>query len=720
MYSEALPVHQRSHEIWKAKFGLHHPYTIKSLTKLADCFVSEGRTSEALPLYLSFLDIQELDPDQETPSLDLETAPSVVLHKLASRFDDKRFDSLGNTTDMAASFVFIFQKALTMHENVFGAHHLHTVRCMVNLATVYDKIKRHLEAVTLLRQALSELETVLGPDDLDCAGVMHSLADNLVSFAVEINCDANTSHSQVKCLLAVSPEIKEAVKLHKNSLKIRETKFGPMHLETAKSLNCLGQLFEMSNRPAEGLAVGQQALAIFEESLGPNDSTTASCLVIVLSCLNALERYGQALPLQMRILTEHQQTFGSTHMKTSESHSDLAIIYVKLGMTAEALEHFQKTFEIRSTVLGLTHESTETSLQDIISLSVSKSMSERAFTILERALEDSEARFGRNHQDMVPNLSLIAKFYNVLGKHSQALLLLQRALIILEIQLGKKHIGILGALRNLARGYTFLGRTDDVVLLGGRALGIVEDKSRSVLTLETATILKDLAQLLSSHLRLKEAVSLYQRALKIIKQKLGTDSLEAADIMSSLGVYLDALGQPAKALPMHERALAINEAKQAPDHFSILISLKNLSWHFYHTARPHLALPFSSRAFGIVEARFGYSRGQDSGITVHSYAQGSEQAEMANRISAMIAATLFCHASVLQALDFPDADQLFERSLAIQAELIQAKGSSGGSSVQAEFAEEVYSIIPKLPIELQRAISKDPARLLQLIQHFAA
>jgi tetratricopeptide (TPR) repeat protein len=61
----------------------------------------------------------------------------------------------------------------------------------------------------------------------------------------------------------------EALPLYQRALAIRETALGPLHPDTATSLNNLAFLYQTTGNYAEALPLYQRALDISETALGP-------------------------------------------------------------------------------------------------------------------------------------------------------------------------------------------------------------------------------------------------------------------------------------------------------------------------------------------------------------------------------------------------------------------------------------------------------------------
>lgn len=94
---------------------------------------------------------------------------------------------------------------------------------------------------------------------------------------------------------------------------------------------------------------------------------------------------------------------------------------------------------------------------------------------------------------------------------------------------------------------------------------------------ETATALEELGLVIGHQGYLDEALSLFERALRIREAAYGPDHLETSDSMDDMASVLGELGRYAEARPLVERALRIRERELGPDHMTTTFSVANLA-----------------------------------------------------------------------------------------------------------------------------------------------
>ncbi|HBI47007.1 MAG TPA: hypothetical protein DDY78_29760 [Planctomycetales bacterium] len=124
-------------------------------------------------------------------------------------------------------------------------------------------------------------------------------------------------------------------------------------------------------------------------------------------------------------------------------------------------------------------------------------------------------------------------------------------------------------------------------------------------SLNTATILNNLAALYDDMGQYAKAEPLYRRALRIREDKLGKDHPDAAQCLNNMANLYDHMGQYAKAEPLYQRSLKIREDKLGKDHPDLADSLNNLANLYYDMGQYAKAEPLYQRSLKIREDKLG-------------------------------------------------------------------------------------------------------------------
>jgi tetratricopeptide (TPR) repeat protein len=236
-YSEAEPLFLQDLEITRSQLGNDHSDTATSLNNLAVLYRLQGRYSEAEPLYLQALKIRRSQLGNDHPS----TADS--LNNLAGLYE-----SQGRYSEAEP----LYLQALEITRSQLGNDHPSTADSLNNLALLYKSQGRYSEAEPLYLQALAIKRSQLGNDH--------------PSTAISLNNLAGLYESQ--------GGYSEAESLYLQALEIRRSQLGNDHPDTAASLNNLAYLYKSQGRYSEAEPLYLQALEICERQLGTNHPIT--------------------------------------------------------------------------------------------------------------------------------------------------------------------------------------------------------------------------------------------------------------------------------------------------------------------------------------------------------------------------------------------------------------------------------------------------------------
>jgi serine/threonine protein kinase len=91
--------------------------------------------------------------------------------------------------------------------------------------------------------------------------------------------------------------------------------------------------------------------------------------------------------------------------------------------------------------------------------------------------------------------------------------------------------------------------------------------------------------------KIDEAVSVYEQAFAMSKEKLGPDHPDTLRSINKLGMAYHASGRLTEALPLFEQALAKRKEKLSPDHPHTLVSMNNLAWAYHEAGKFDRAEP---------------------------------------------------------------------------------------------------------------------------------
>ena len=523
--------------------------------------------------------------------------------------------------------------------------------------------------------------------------------------------------------------------LYERAMAIREQALGPMHPDTATSLNNLACYLQYTGDPTDFAAARplyERALAIREQALDPTHpdmATSLNNLAGYLKYTGDPTDFAAARPLYERALTIREQALGPMHPYTAKSLNHLARYLNDTGHPADyaaARPLYERALTIREQALGPTHPETATSLNNLaVYLEQTGDPADLAAArpLYERALAITEESLGPNHPYTATSLNNLAGYLQYTGDPTDfaaARPLYERALAITEQSLGPNHPETATSLNNLAGYLKYTGDPADYAAarpLYERALAITE-QSLGPNHPYTATSLNNLASYLNDTGHPADyaaARPLYERTLTIREQALGPTHPETATSLNNLAFYLNDTGDPADyaaARPLYERALAITEESLGPNHPETATSLNNLAFYLNDTGDPAdyaAARPLYERALAITEESLGPNH--------------PETATSLNNLAGYLKYTG-------DPADYAAARPLYERALAIREQALGPKHPDTVISISnlANFLSETgdpadwsmaLPLYERALASLEETVGPDDQKALRIKQNFA-
>nr|NCR06836.1 tetratricopeptide repeat protein [Microcystis aeruginosa LG13-03] len=249
-YTEAEPLYLEALDL-KKRLGDNHPSVATSLNNLAGLYRSQGRYTEAEPLYLEALDLYKRLLGDNHPDVASSLNDLALLYQSQGRYTEAEP---------------LYLEALDLYKRLLGDNHPHVASSLDNLAHLYESQGRYTEAEPLCLEALDLLERLLG--------------DNRPSVALSLDNLAALYDSQGR--------YKEAEPLYLEALDLYKRLLGDNHPLVATSLNNLAALYYSQGRYEEAEPLYLEAINIFRERLGENHPHTQTVYRNYLRMLSQL------------------------------------------------------------------------------------------------------------------------------------------------------------------------------------------------------------------------------------------------------------------------------------------------------------------------------------------------------------------------------------------------------------------------------------------------
>jgi tetratricopeptide (TPR) repeat protein/nucleoside phosphorylase len=418
----------------------------------------------------------------------------------------------------------LYQRALTLREQLLGADHLNTATSLNNLAGLYYEQGRYAQAEPLYVRALSIYKQHVGTEHPLIAGSLNNLAS----------------------LYRTQGKYAQAEPLYQQALVIDEQIYEPDHPEIAKDLDNLAGLFYEQGKYVQAEPLYQRALTINEQRLGADHLNTATSLNNLALLYYEQGKYAQAEPLYVRALSIYKQHLGADHPTTAIGLNNLAGIYRVQGEYAQAESLYQQALVIDEQSYGSSHPTVATDLNNLAVLYENQRKYLQAESLCQRALSIRETQLGADHPDTASSLNNLALLYKLQGKYSQAEPLYQRAFSIYTQLLGADHPAMTNILNNLAGLYYTMGKYSQAESLYQRALLLCEQHLGADHP-DTASSLNNLASVYVAQEKYTQAELFYQRALASKEAHLGPTHPSTRNTRRNYASLLLTLGRETEA-----------------------------------------------------------------------------------------------------------------------------------------------------------------------------
>nr|WP_232224256.1 tetratricopeptide repeat protein [Mastigocladopsis repens] len=258
-----------------------------SLNNLALLYDSQGRYSEAEPLYQQALELRKRLLGEEHPDVAQSLNNLAYLYRSQGRYIEAEP---------------LYQQALELRKRLLGEEHLDVAQSLNNLANLYRSQGRYIEAEPLYQQALELWRSLLGDEHPPVATSLHNLA--LLYFS--------------------QGRYTEAEPLYQQALELWRRLLGDEHPYVATSLNNLAKLYYSQGRYIEAEPLYQQALELWRRLLGDEHPHVASSLNNLALLYDSQGRYSEAEPLYLQALEIREHRLGVNHPKTVIVRKNLA------------------------------------------------------------------------------------------------------------------------------------------------------------------------------------------------------------------------------------------------------------------------------------------------------------------------------------------------------------------------------------------------------------
>ncbi|CAH3024140.1 unnamed protein product, partial [Porites evermanni] len=347
--------------------------------------------------------------------------------------------------------------------------------------------------------------------------------------------------------------LSQAAPLFQRALEIRETVLDPDHPLVAQSLHHLASLNAQWGKFTPAEAFFKQAIEIKENALGNDHPSLVKDLEGLAFLYKKLEKHAMAGSLRKKAEAIKQKSNSSVNTndlkkktlqveelarespspELARSLNELGVLNFLQNNHEVARSCFHLSLEMRESLQGPDHPDVAQSLHNLAAFYNDQKMYDKAEPLYVRAYQIRLKAFPPHHSSVASTIKHLTVLYRKQGKYTDAEPLYRQALEIREKTFGKSHPSVATALNNLA-----------VVLCLQVNNVTVFKRTLSVLFVEEGKLFikrssfKEFNLVFFSTERMSEALPLYERALQIYEEMLGTSHPRVAETLVNLAKLL--------------------------------------------------------------------------------------------------------------------------------------------------------------------------------------
>lgn len=340
-----------------------------------------------------------------------------------------------------------------------------------------------------------------------------------------------------------------------SAYKLAESTFGPHHINTADSMLKIGIVAETLGDLKTAQKQMQGALSILEAQLGPSHQDVAVVLTNLANVYYEEDQPKLSEQYHQRALTIRRQTFGDQDASVAQSLYNLAVLYDDLLEYDKAIENYEEAIRIWNTTLGPTHPYVANALNNLANVYLATDKLDLAEELHLHSLAIRKVIYGKVHAEVARSLINLGALYVKKNNYEKAKPVYREAVSVAEKLFGPSHPQVAMLLYSLANIYHIQGRmqrNEEQELLVQK-VSYSESGNNSGLKVINSQI-KDLHK--SSQAYFSKALPLYERAVKILDNTIGTSHPAMTAMLTELALLYKSVGELNKAQQMQAR---INE-----------------------------------------------------------------------------------------------------------------------------------------------------------------
>lgn len=321
------------------------------------------------------------------------------------------------------------EKIYKILKNIQNPNSIDYLTTISNLASLYRKMGRVLDAEPLYDKALIICKEKIGENSYEYANLINNLGllyDDMGKF-------------------------EKAEKLYVKSLELAEKYSGIESNEYATTLDNLGILFKNTGRLTESESYFSKSLNIRKKTLGPQSIEYATSCNNLGSIFQATGRFNEAEPLYLKAAEILKSKFGDDNIIYAGTINNLASLYETKENLAIALPLYQESLRIYKLKLGESHPDYISTMNNLALLSEKQGDFKSAEILFKTNAYKAQIQLGKNHPTYATILSNLGALYEHKAYYKKTDSLYSLVLSIRNNSLPARHPDITLTKFNLAR-----------------------------------------------------------------------------------------------------------------------------------------------------------------------------------------------------------------------------------------------------------------------------
>ncbi len=354
-----------------------------------------------------------------------------------------------------------------------------------------------------------------------------------------------------------------------------ETQFANQPLVDAQLRQTLATRYQELGLYEAAMPLQKHALATRRRVLGEEHKDTMTSINNLGELLYMQEKPNEAEPYIREALEKRRRVLGEEHKDTLMSINNMGAVLCTQGKLDESEPYIREALEARRRVLGEENKDTIESINNMAMLLELQGKLNEAERYHREALEKSRRVWGEETPETLFEIDQLGLLLWAQGKLSEAEPYCREALEKNRRMLGEEHPHTLRSINSMGILLWELGKLDEAEPYVREDL----EKSRRVLGEEhphSRAAIDSLGLLLQDQGKLDEAETLFHEALEKSRRVRGEEHSDTLNSMTNLGALLRDQGKLDEAEPYLREASEKNRRVLGEEHSQTLSSIINL------------------------------------------------------------------------------------------------------------------------------------------------